>query len=117
VGGLLEVLTKKQAKPRGFRYKPMYFKAGKSEFEAYVERLRAERDASQNGQYTPINFKGKFSRKNQSVISRQMALYNLRLMVFLIGLISLAFFLYQTNIIDRAFRQFLDLFSKNNGLY
>ena len=95
----------------------MYFNAGKAEFDAYVERLRAEREASQNGQYTPINFKGKFSRKNRSVISRQMALYNLRLLVFLSGLIILAFYLYQTNIIDRAFRQFLDLFSKNNGLY
>ena len=95
----------------------MYFNAGKAEFEAYVERLRAERDASQNGHYTPINFKGKFSRKTRSAFSRKMAMYNLRLLVFLSGLIFLAFYLYQTNIIDRAFRQFLDLFSKDNGLY
>lgn len=39
VGGLLEALSKKQAKPRGFRFKPMYFDAGKAEFNARVERL------------------------------------------------------------------------------
>ncbi len=113
----MEVLTKKQAKPRGFRFKPMYFKAEKAEFRTYVEKLREERDATDNGQYIPTNFKGKFTRKTQRKASAQLAMYNLRLLVFLSLLITAAFLLFQTSIIDRIFRQFLDLFSKNNGLY
>lgn len=113
----MEVLTKKQAKPRGFRYKPMYFKAEKAEFTAYVERLREERDAADNGHFIPTNFRGKFARKSQRKASAQLALYNLRLLVFLCLLITAAYLLFQTNYIDRIFRQFLDIFSKNNGLY
>lgn len=117
MGGILEVLTKKQAKPRGFRYKPMYFNAEKAEFRTYVEKLREERDASDNGRYIPTDFRGKFTRKSHRRASSQLAMYNLRLLVFLSILIAAAYLLFQTSIIDRGFRQFLDLFSKNNGLY
>lgn len=95
----------------------MYFRAEKAEFTAYVERLREERDAADNGQFIPANFKGKFTRKSQRKSSAQLAMYNLRLLVFLCLLISAAYLLFQTSYIDRVFRQFLDIFSKNNGLY
>lgn len=119
VGGLLEALSKKQAKPRGFRFKPMYFDAGKTEFNARVDRLRAERDAADNGQYVPHNFKGTFSKRihRNAAKAKPAQLYNLRLIVMLSAILIISYLLFQTSLIDQLINQFLEVFSKENGLY
>lgn len=119
VGGLLEALSKKQAKPRGFRFKPMYFDAGKAEFNARVDRLRAERDAADNGEYMPHNFKGAFrkSLNRSSTKTKPAQLYNLRLIVMLSAILIISYLLFQTSLIDQLVNQFLEVFSKENGLY
>lgn len=118
MGSLLDNLTRKQQKPRGFRYKPMYFNAGKEEFNAYVEKLRAERDARERGEYRP-DFKGKFSGKLRkgSAYQKQLALYNIRLLLMLIGISVLAYYLLSTGAITKGYVEFLKIFNKKDGLY
>ena len=119
VGGLLEALSKKQAKPRGFRFKPMYFNAEKAEFNARLEKLRTERDANDNGHYIPHDFKGTFSKRLRrgNTSSKPLQLYNLRLLFILTVALILTYLLFQTSLIDNLTKQFLDVFSKKNGLY
>ncbi|MEZ4804120.1 MAG: hypothetical protein R2852_01160 [Bacteroidia bacterium] len=118
MGGILSALTRKQPKPRGFRYKPRYYNADKAEFQAYVEKLRAERDARDRGEYRP-DFKGKFTSKTKrgSAYQRQIALYNLKLIVVLIVVCIAAYYLSESGHISKGINSFLEVFSKKNGLY
>lgn len=97
----------------------MYFDAEKAEFQLRLENLRKERDAKDNGAYIPHNFKGAFSKKfNRSTnYIKSVQRYNLRLLFFLSALLIFSYFLFQTHMIDQFIKQFLDVFSKKNGLY
>lgn len=119
MGGILDALTRKQQKPRGYNYKPRYYNAEKAEFKAYVERLRAERDAMDRGEYVRKDFKGAFTSQvgKKSSYQRQIAMYNLRLLIILIGICIGAYYLFQTGLINSAFDKFFDVFSKKDGLY
>lgn len=118
MGGILDALTRKQRKPRGYNYKPRYYNADKAEFDAYVEKLRAERDARERGEYRP-DFKGKFTRDRRrgSAYQKQIALYNLRLFIILTGVCILAYFLFSTGAISAGLNKFLKVFNKKDGLY
>jgi hypothetical protein len=118
VANLFDTLTRNQRKPRGFKYKPIYFDAEKAEFKAYVEKLRAERDAVDKGLYRP-NYKGKFTSQigKKSGYQKQMLFYNLRLLFILIGLVVGAYYLYNTGLFNTAVNKFLNLFSNKDGLY
>ena len=118
MGGILDALTRKQQKPRGFRYKPRYYDADKAEFNAYVEKLRAERDARDRGEYRP-DFKGKFtnSLRKGSGYQKQIALYNLRLLVVLVVVCTIGYYLFSTGAIASGMNKFLEVFSKKDGLY
>lgn len=118
MGGILDALTRKQSKPRGYHFKPRYYNEDKAEFNAYVEKLRAERDARDRGEYRP-DFKGKFTSnlRKGSGYQRQIALYNMRLLIVLIGVCILAYFLFSTGTIARGMNTFLEAFSKKDGLY
>lgn len=118
MGGFLDALTRKQPKPRGFRYKPMYYNAEKADFEAYIAKLRKERDARERGEYRP-DFKGAFTSraKKKTPYQRQIAMYNIRLLVVLTGACILAYYLFSTGTIAKGLDQFLKVFSNRDGLY
>jgi hypothetical protein len=96
----------------------MYYNAEKAEFNAYVEKLRAERDAKDKGEYHP-NFKGKFTRdlRKGSAYQKQIAAYNLRLAVILIAVSIFAYYLFHTGTISKGINTFLESFSKKDGIY
>lgn len=118
MGGLLDALTKKQQKPKGFRYRPRYYNADKAEFTAYVEKLRRERDARDLGEYRP-DFKGKFrsTARKGSAYQKQIAMYNLRLLLMLTGICILAYYLFSTGAIGKGLGKFYEIFNKKDGLY
>lgn len=118
MGGLLDALTRKQPKSRGFRYKPIYHNADKAEFNAYIEKLRAERDARERGEYRP-DFKGVFTSKakKSTPYQKQIALYNIRLLIVLTGVCIIAYYLFTTGTIAKGLDYFLKVFSNSDGLY
>ncbi len=105
-------------KSRGFKFKPIYFDAEKAEFKERVEKLRRERDQIEAGDYRP-NFKGKFTSQigKKSAFQKQMAAYNLRLLLILIGIGIAAYFLYNSNQFNSTLEQFFEIFNKKDGLY
>ena len=118
VGGVLNALTKKQPKPRGFRYIPRYYNADKEAFNTYLEKLRSERDAKESGTYVP-NFKGKFTSRihQKSAAQKQIAAYNMRLFVVLIAVCVAGYYILNTGMIGHMIENFLNTFSKKDGLY
>jgi hypothetical protein len=118
VANLFDIITRNQRKPRGFNYKPMYYNAEKAAFNDYVEKLRAERDAKEKGEYRP-DFKGKFSsqvgRKTNN--QKKIAVYNIRLFIILIVIGFMAYHLFNTNAFNDFVNQFFNVFSKKDGLY
>lgn len=120
MAGFIEALTRKQRKPKGFNYIPRYYNPEKEEFNAMVERFRAERDAIERGETPRVNFKGAFtsqvgSKKNN--YQKMIALYNMRLLIILIAVTIGAYYLFQTGKIASILNQFLTTFSKKDGLY
>lgn len=119
MGGLLDAITRKQQKPKGFRYKPRYYNADKAEFNAYVEKLRQERDARDRGEYIRTDFKGKFTSRaaKGSEYQKQIAMYNLRLFIILTGVCVIAYYLFSTGAISKGLHQFYEIFNRKDGLY
>jgi hypothetical protein len=118
VGGVLDALTKKQPKPRGFRFVPRYYNAEKEAFKQRLEKIRTERDAKEDGTYVP-NFKGKFSthaRKTSSV-QKQIATYNMKLFVILVIVGIIGYYVSNTGIIRQGIEKILTVLTKKDGLY
>lgn len=118
MANLFDILTRNQRKPRGFNYKPMYYNAEKAAFNERVEKLRAERDAKDKGEYRP-DFKGKFTSKvgRKTDNQKKIAAYNFRLLIILIGIGFMAYHLFNTNAFNDFVNQFLNIFDKKDGLY
>lgn len=119
MAGIIDSLTRKQLKPKGFRYKPIYYNAEKEAFRLRVERLKAEVEAEENGEIPRKEFKGRFRSQvgKKSQFQRSIAIYNLRLMALLLAVSIGAYYLYSTGHIHSAVNQFFEVFSKKDGLY
>lgn len=115
----VKFLTKRQAKPRGFNYKPRYYDPAKEEFKAMVERMRQERDAIDRGETPRVNFKGSFTtnKNKQSQYRKSIASNNLRLSFILILISIGAYFMYQSKAVNEKVDWLFKNMSTKNGQY
>jgi ABC-type glycerol-3-phosphate transport system permease component len=119
VSDFVKFLTKRQAKPRGFNYKPRYYDPAKENFKAMVERMREERDAIDRGEAPRINFKGAFTtqKNKQSQYRKSIAVSNIRLTVILILISLAAYFMYKSKTVNEKVNWLFKNMTTKNGQY
>lgn len=118
MANFFDILTRKQPKPRGFNYKPIYHNPEKEAFNERIDKLRRERDQIAKGEYRP-NFKGKFTSQigKKTPFQKQMAGYNIRLILVLIIICFAAYYLFTSTKINDGINHFFNTFDQKNGLY
>ncbi len=80
-------------KPRGFRYKPIYYNEQKEEMREREERIRRELGITENDKSYIPNIKGQFRNayKRKSTANRQS---NIRILIILFILLLISYLLF-----------------------
>lgn len=121
---VIQFLTRKIPKPRGFNYIPIYFNPEKHELQERVRKLKEQMQREEdikNGiepkPYERIDYRGKFSSQigKKRNLQKASLLQSLRLIVILGLLMFGAYKFFYSDILTNGITDFLTLLKNKNG--